>query len=284
MAGHGSGDGHDCAAFSERLRWEEHAAAHVVALMQPGVWLDPRDEGGRQMHDFDIVHPDGQIDALEVTLATLDELVEAKQAHSKHVGHWMDVDGLRRSWYVFSTSRARFSRWRPGRLADLLRGLEHRAMERFSFGHDARRLPASAAVAHELGIDAASSQAGTGGVLVLPPNDDSVWVSDHMNPGKHAIRELERTAEAADNRRKLESSGRSERHLFVWIDETNYLPWSDLHRGQIPRRPPELGSSITMGWLATIGATSVVCWTYRPSEGWQEQRFEITAVTDGLIR
>lgn len=244
-----------------------------MVLAEPGVRVTPFDTGGRQVHDFDVVGADGSVAPLEVTLATIGELAEAQRAHLKHVGHWLEVGGLRNAWHVFSTSRSIFSRWTPDRLADLLRELEREDVEKFFFPMDAMRLPTAAAVAHQLGITAAFAGNGPGRVLVSAPNDDREWVSDHEDPGKHAIQTLERAAAESDNRRKLDAAGGPERHLFVWIDETNYLPWSDLDRGQVPRRAPELGGSVTTGWLATIGADDVVCWTYRSRHGWRERRF-----------
>jgi hypothetical protein len=66
----------------------------------------------------------------------------------------------------------------------------------------------------------------------------------------------------------------SERHLFVAIDPSHYLPWKDLEYGQMPSRPPQLPEPITTAWLATTFDTLILCWTYAPNHGWQSWTFE----------
>ena len=89
---------------------------------------------------------------------------------------------------------------------------------------------------------------------------------------------LESAASQPDNVRKLSIGQARDRHMFVYIDEDNYLPWKDLEYGQLPRHAPHLGAPITSGWLATTYADRVLCWLYTSHEGWAPYMFDRTLV------
>lgn len=87
---------------------------------------------------------------------------------------------------------------------------------------------------------------------------------------------IEIAAHATDNLNKLGRSGRSERHLWVWVDDLHPAwqvfdsatlledTWSLLPQ-DIPVLPPE----VTTAWAATEKHATVV-WQVRPPEPWQE--------------
>jgi hypothetical protein len=68
-------------------------------------------------------------------------------------------------------------------------------------------------------------------------------------PGCTAVqKEVERQANEPDNIRKLERSGKAERHLFLWIDLL-HPAWHAL-AGPTPSVAPNLSTAITAVWVA----------------------------------
>lgn len=54
---------------------------------------------------------------------------------------------------------------------------------------------------------------------------------------------------ALSNQKKLEQYGDSQRHLFIWIDQTDYRNTADLFTFNIPSEPPRFASSIDRFWV-----------------------------------
>jgi hypothetical protein len=108
-----------------------------------------------------------------------------------------------------------------------------------------------------------------GRVLVSAPDDDRMWSSDHSDPGRHVVAVIEEEVAKPDNRRKLIVSADTNSHLFIWVDEDNYLPWRDILDGHLPDRPPALPTEITTVWVATSVAGTVLYWFCRAGFGWR---------------
>jgi hypothetical protein len=85
--------------------------AHAVKILQaalPGVHIVPVDPGGgpRQLHDFNLERGAGDVEALEVTEATIEELRVANARRDKYVpGAALPAPTLRRQWYLIPSSQ-----------------------------------------------------------------------------------------------------------------------------------------------------------------------------------
>jgi hypothetical protein len=72
--------------------------------------------------------------------------------------------------------------------------------------------------------------------------------------------EVERQAHMPDNVRKLERSGKEERHLFIWIDRL-HVAWRALKWREFEMPPvtaPNLPEAITTVWVAIEDLEAVV--------------------------
>ncbi len=252
-----------------RFHDSEDRAASVVSAVTRGKPVRRDDGKTPGVRDFDILFDDGHIEPLEVTRGTLPELNKALDAHNRRGKLVQSVPGLTRQWHVFSSTATSFKDLTASRLADVLVPLENSAIDTFMLPMDAFQAPQDAVqAARAAGLLAAFAHMGEAGkIVVSPPNDDHIWSSDHSNPGRHAIGVAEDLASKPDNRHKLAVRGIVNSHLFIWIDETNYLPWADL-LGELPNRAPSLPPEITIVWLATRVNGLVICWSYAASRGW----------------
>jgi hypothetical protein len=247
--------------------------------VQAGCRLDQRDFGqGIQIRDFDLIHPDLREEPFEVTRATLPDLQAARRAHVQHVGLTHRITGLTLSSHVMPEVRARFNEWSDDALRAFLSDLEKHGLTRFFAGYAASGTVLNQQAA-TLGVSAAFGSTGSAGfVLISPPGDHRPWQSDHGDPGANAQRALEAAASMMDNVQKLSVGSAAERHLFVYVDEDNYLPWKDLEYGELPNRTPRLTAPITTGWLATTFDRWVLCWVFAPTDGWAAYTFDRSAV------
>jgi hypothetical protein len=70
---------------------------------------------------------------------------------------------------------------------------------------------------------------------------------------------------------RLERSGATERHLLVWVDIDNAVPWQDLDRGQLPVALPTLPPAMTTVWVATTGSHGgPILWRARLPDAWEQ--------------
>ena len=78
--------------------------------------------------------------------------------------------------------------------------------------------------------------------------------------------------EANANKDKLGKAKTSERHLVVYIDQMNGLPWIALTTFDPPSIPPNVPNEITHIWLVTEHdkADQFVVWYGSKTESWQK--------------
>ena len=253
-------------------RARESEAANLACRVRGALRADVVDDGSRPgLRDFDLVFGTTAPEPLEVTSATLPKLRAAQAAYDKYDPLVMQIAGIREAWHVFSTQSTNFKSLTPMALLPLLVAAEATGLRQIHFPTDVHQAPFVYPIAKPLGIDALFVIGGRPGhVLVSGPNDDRMWTSDSVNPGRHVLDVIEELAAKADNRAKLGLGPAAgvESHLFVWIDEDNYLPWKDLVDGLMPVRPPSLPAEIITVWVATNVAGATVYWLYSSRTGW----------------
>lgn len=247
----------------------ERAAAKLIRSNVGAVKAVLTDDGSTPgVHDFDLVFKDAHREPLEITSSVLPMLKSAQAAHEKYKKLIVTVPGLAGAWHVFSSQSTQFKDLDAKALLPFLRGLESAGLTKIHYPMDHHQAPALHIFARQLGIEAAFAMGGLAGkVLVSMPEDHRVWSSDHSDPGRHVLADIEKIAALRDNRRKL--SGFPKSHLFVWIDENNYLPWRDIFSGEIPSRKPNLPPEISDVWVATRLPGSVSGWHFSQQDGWR---------------
>ena len=248
----------------------ETRAAGLIQAALPQVQIQQHDPGGGpvQTYDFDLVYDNGTVEALEVTEATDKSLRDAQGARAAKVpGAVLPAPGLRRSWHLYPTARTRFTSLSG--CIPLLAQLEQAGVDRFFADLDADPGGAGpvAALASRFGLTAGFAWSETTDpklIVALPSNLDE-WVEQPNDPGRSVLEAVGIEAHKPDNIAKLERSGATERHLLVWVDVDNALPWQDLDRGQLPIALPSLPDAVTTVWVATTGSHGKpILWRARP--------------------
>ena len=251
----------------------EGRAAGLVARLTPGARTEPRDfGGGKQIRDFDVICGDGHPEPLEVTCATLDFMEQARAAHAKYLPQYVirAVRGLGFEWSLIPSERVRFKMLTRDSIAPALRELEQADIRQWFKTRDARRFPLLAQMGFHAALRHSSvSSRGLSEIVVGAPTDASVWTSDSLDPGANVMAAIEAAAFQEDNRAKLRHAGLGDRHLFVWITDTNNLPWRNLYIDAIPLRPPALPEEVTIVWAAsTMPAGRARVWRWRVDSQW----------------
>jgi hypothetical protein len=225
------------------------------------------------MHDFDIEMPEG-LEALDVTRATRPELRELYDALAKGSGLDLGPALGARSWQlrVGPLARVRNLRRDARDVAEALATLESDGIFHFRPDYDQHRSPGVRAFAERFpGIeDCFSFNPSKRGpmVVVVTPGAGS-------NIGPELVNEFVQAFTAApgceDNRRKLDKAGTSQRHLFIWIESTEFGPYESLCDGELPDGVPQLPREITSLWIAATCWRDghVEAWFVRPPNPWQ---------------
>jgi hypothetical protein len=255
----------------QRLRPEEDRAAGIVVASLKADRFERRDDGRVQnVRDFDVVFADGHSEPLEVTTSTIPELKDAQAKFKKYGDELIQLPSLRNEWHVFTSIGTQFIGFDLA-VERFLVALEAAGSTSFSLFIDSHDDADITALARKAGIEfARGAPSPRGRAIVSPPSDDTVWSSNHEDPGSHVLAEVERHASDKGNRRKLGGQGGGSSHLFIWLDEETFR-WHDITDGQLPRRAPELPSEITTVWVVTRNRnTSITGWVFDNRAGWRE--------------
>ena len=258
---------------------EERRVKKLLEEIYSGLQVCGHDDGSRsKMHDLDLRWPDGRIEAMEVTSADSAEVSAIKAATGDLTPQYTMVQPVkvRRAWVVTLAVKSDWRKVRP-HLAEVHRHLDERLADleaegTFSF-HPWQTKPWSKA---EQAVRALDVVAAFGllpdpdpMIFLLPPRLEEVefWAANFLN------KEIEANANA--NADKLSRSGRSERHLFVWIDPIHPI-WTVLEgasleesSGLLPLEAPYLPPEVTTAWAATQVFDTVV-WRVQRSMQWEE--------------
>jgi hypothetical protein len=176
----------------------------------------------------------------------------------------------KRSWMIIPVKGAPIQKIRQN-ADDYLSRLEADGVERFIFprrGHQS---------VNEIIRDL---QIRSGGVFTSEGHP-RIWIGMPGGGGavgaEKAVEAGELEAWKSDNRRKLSGAGTAERHLVVYMDALNGMPWIALTEFDPPATKPNLPSEITELWL--IGhldsPTDFKVWRGSTRDQWQT--FKVSA-------
>lgn len=254
-----------------RFRPEEDSAAAIVVTTLKADRFERRDDGPVQnVRDFDVVFADGHREPLEVTTSTIPELKDAKAKFKKYGAEVIEVLALSNEWNVFTSIGTQFVGFGVA-IERFLIALEASGATSFSLVTDSHDASGITSLARKAGIAFARGTPNyRGRAIVFPPSDDTVWSSDHRDPGAHVLAEVERHASDQGNRRKLGGRGAGPSHLFIWLDEETFR-WHDITDGQLPKRAPLLPSEITTVWVVTRNREKLITgWVFDDTAGWRK--------------
>lgn len=73
-----------------------------------------------------------------------------------------------------------------------------------------------------------------------------------------------------DNRNKLKRAGTTRRHLFLWIEKSEFTPWLSLCESNAPQSHPDLPPEVTDLWIAADCPEGLRVWWVAPPSPWTD--------------
>jgi hypothetical protein len=264
-------------------REDERRVKRLLEELFPGLQACSYDDNtGDAKYDLELRWPDGRVEAMEVTSAATQEVSAIRAAANdlRQSRFIVPAVRVRYHWAVTLAAQQDSKHVRP-QLAELGRHLDERLAEReaeptFEFLHDQMAHQSKAVEAlRALGVATARVLGPGPGISLLPPGPRE---PDELEPTPANLLNdvIEIAAHATDNVNKLGRSGRSERHLWVWVDDL-HPAWQVFDSATLledtwsllPQAVPVLPPEVTTAWAATEKQATVV-WQVRPPEPWQE--------------
>ncbi|MEO6857684.1 MAG: hypothetical protein ABI323_03745 [Solirubrobacteraceae bacterium] len=260
--------------MSKRDKPEEETARTIISrtLHAP---VTTHDDGSRpSMYDLSIQLPDGEVGAVEVTMAADREAVQLSRLVNQEK-RWIEPM-LEAAWHVSALPQASGKRL-FAELPQLLAEMEERGASPFiSIEHDQGNPDPWMKRAFELRLESVNRSDTTdypGAIYIsvegrelagyVPQTGDAVaeWIGDFL-AGE----------ERADIRKKLGLADARERHAFVWVPLFHTAPWAVLGAltaspVPLPTKPPQLPKEVTHVWvMSTWGERSGLRWSR--TAGW----------------
>ena len=249
----------------------ERVARGVVEDLIPGARMCFREHQHDGGHDFDLVLPDGSTAALEVTASKDFELERTNAAIclEKHGGHFIPTVKCQSDWSIHPLPDAPINRVRS-EADDYLARIEADGLKRFFYEMDGGRYSSVRRICEDLSIEAGSVTPWKtpGQICIALPGGGGI------KSNKVAERAAMEEAHKPDNRAKLRKAATAERHLFVLVDQGNYLPWVSLVDEDPPCSRPDLPDEVTHVWAAGIARDPSVVVVWRGSAtGWEPRQY-----------
>lgn len=225
----------------------EHIAKLLVEELVPGSEMRFQSDQTGGSCDFELLQHGNLLGVLEVTASVDAQLEETIAAitNKKKGGEFIPARHCRFDWWVHPLPTARINKLRS-KLDEYLAAVESEGRTNFFSYTDAAGSDAVRRLLIDLGIEGASvvrwNPPGQIGIS-LPGGGGRVDAED-------AQRAVELEAAKTDNRAKLGKCPSLERHLFVYVDPMNYLPWVALVEEEPPTCAPSLPTEVTHIWAA----------------------------------
>lgn len=224
----------------------EAAAKVILQTLIPGAIMRYRNNQSAGEYDFDLEYATGASVPVEVTMST-DEMLEAKIAEiirSKR-GGFVRRQKCQQDWWIHPMRHAPIKKIRT-KIETYLVAIEAEGLRSFNSFIDASDSPAVNAIFTDLAIEGGSvTKWKSPAIGIATPGGGGL-----VNP-LLINKAVEREAFKDDNRRKLGSAKKSEKHLFVYLMPTEHVVWVAVRDGELPPSGPTLPPEITHVWLAT---------------------------------
>jgi hypothetical protein len=250
------------------MNYSEMISKRVLEAIFPGATLEYRAAQSNGEYDFDLRHSNGTTGAVEVTSAVDEALAQTVAAirSKKKGGSVITAVDCSKSWLIFPTKSASINSIRTDADSQLAK-LEQEGIERFFCGDNS---PYVRDICCQLNI--------TGGGVISSDEEPTIRIGFPIGGSAvgatRAIEAGEREAWKRDNRAKLGVAPMAERHLVVYIDASNDLPWTGLTSFAPPSTLPKLPPEITNLWLIGHGEkpNEFVAWYAGSHETWHAAR------------
>ncbi|MCY4389121.1 MAG: hypothetical protein OXC18_18665 [Desulfurellaceae bacterium] len=253
----------------------EQIAKGVMEFLIPGAVMHYREDQSTSIHDFDLERLGELVAAVEVTTSTDEQrrgTIAAIQDTRKD--RFIPTKRCRKDWIVYPLPTANINKNRR-ELDRYLAEIETAGLKRFLIEADFK-YPAVRRIYQDLHIEHGyvTKWKKPGYIALTLPGGGGKITPEHVQEA------VKREAWKDDNRKKLNLAGSKERHLFVYVDDVDYLPWASLRDTdpsalELPQLPPE----ITHVWVAAQfspydAAGKVIeyhrVWRARRGEKWED--------------
>jgi len=241
----------------------ERVAKHIVEALIPGATMVYHTAQSTGDHDFDLTYADGTTVPVEVT-ASMDPVQVQTYAAIKKQGGLVPRQKCRLDWLVHPLPGANIKRIRA-EIDKYLADVETDGISYFHTHAHAYMYQSVDRLRQDLGVESAGvvkwkqpgiqiGYPGTGGAV----------------GAECAVEAIDLEARKDDNRRKLAATGATARHLFVYVDALNFLPWVGVRDFDPAGHTPSLPEEITDVWAAAGAGRPTQYRVWRgDSKGWR---------------
>lgn len=250
----------------------------IIESFRPGCEMKYNADQSNGEHDFVLLCGNGAIAAVEVTMSTSQLMREthARISDPSKGAQFVEATLCKKGWCVDPIEGADIRKIR-GSVDAYLAPIEAAGVEGFFMPTDAAESPAIWAIFCDLGIE-------SGFVSKWKPPENRICINFPSDGGKVemrvAIDAILREANKPDNTRKLANAGPNlERHLFIYVDPLNYLPWKVLIDTSPVDEIAVLPDEITNIWVAseTRSPNEFAVWTAQNGGRWQATKVILPA-------
>jgi hypothetical protein len=245
------------------MNHSETVAKGVVESVIPGARMVFRLDQCRSVHDFDLFLPSGMIAAAEATAAVDESEARINGAieSRRKGGSAIKARLCKKDWHIDPDEGANINLIREGIDAQLA-ALESQGISEFG-PLDGWSNPVASVIYHDLRVFSGHvTQWKEPGYIRMA----RVPSRGGFSGPSLLLEAVEREAIRADNRKKLAAAQTSERHMLVYVDSNNFLPWRSFWHFEPPSVLPQLSPEITDVWAftETVGAANH-CTVWRAS-------------------
>ena len=214
-------------------------------------------------HDFDLLDPNGHIIAAVEVTVSLDKTVKETIIPIRNGGP-VKTKLCKKDWWIQAEPGADIREIR--RNADkYLADVEAAGIERFLGPVDWRK-PTVERIFRDLRVY-------SGSAVVHWKDPGHIWIDLPGAGGRVAASNVVEAVmrEAPNNLKKLAAANTDQRHLVVYLDPANYLPWKSLVDSDPPSESPHLPTEITDIWVITEtrSAHEYIAWRTSALSPWQ---------------
>jgi hypothetical protein len=245
----------------------ELISKRIIEMVRPDCEMKHRADQSNGEYDFDLFRGQSGVAAVEVTMSTnaLKRRTRARISENQFI----DAIVCKKGWLINPIEGSDIRKIRAN--ADAYLGaIESTGTEQFFAYTDAAESPAVYRILCDLGIEAGSV------IKWKPPVNHSInFPGDGGTVEKRVLIAILLEANKPDNKKKLAKAGLDlERHLFVYIDPTNYLPWKVLIDTSTIDAIATLPTEMTHIWAATEtrSANEFAVWAAQNGHRWQTTR------------
>jgi hypothetical protein len=224
---------------------QDHAEAVAVRLIEAvlvGTRMVKIEPEPPRTHDFDLLDSNGYISAAVEVTVSLDEATKRTNSRIRKIGP-VKTKLCKNDWWVQTEPGADIRKIQC-EVDERLAAIEADGIERFLFPIHWRK-PSVERIFRDLRVYSGSVLRWKApGYIRIDLRGGGGLVS-----GNFTVDAALREACKKDNREKLVSANTNQRHLVVYVDPTNYMPWKALVDSVPPSDSPQLPTEITDIWV-----------------------------------